>query len=199
MEDWQTALMVAAIAAIAAVVGALIGRERWPADLRDAKRLGEIVDKMEPGSEEREFAAKYRDDLAARWIIRRVVASNDIRREIGLTFILAGFVLLLVGGVGAAVALSGALMQTPLELVTGWPAWLGCGLAFVGVGVWCGNAYLKHWDHYLKELRTARGMREPVTSWVNDFNRAYRGRKPVKTPTAAPEAVSRDAALPEQD
>lgn len=199
VDQWQSAILVAAIAAVAGIVGAAIGRERWPADLRDAKRLGEIVEKMEPGSQERDFAAQYRDDLASRWIIGQVAASNDIRREIGLSLMIMGLVLALIGTVGAVASLVGVLTQAPVSLVPGWAGWIGGGLLSFALGVWSGNAYLKRWDRHLKDLRAARGMREPITSWVNDFNKARLRRKPAPQHRPAPEPEPQRVELPEQN
>lgn len=197
MEEWQSALLVAAIAAVAGLVGAVIGRERWPADLRDAKRLGEVVDKMEPGTKEREFAAMYRDDLTSRWLISRVVARNDFRRELGLILMPLGF-LITVGGfvagtVGAFAVSSDAPREVLVQLLAFSVAGLTLGPLACGVGLWSGSAYLKRWSRYLTDLRQARGMRAPVADWVSDFDKSYKHSRNRATTAARPtEPTQRD-------
>lgn len=185
MEDWQSALVVAAIAAVTALVGAVIGRERWPADLRDAKRFGEIVEKMEEGTKERELAAMYRDDLASRWLIGRVVAKNDVRRELGLVFVLAGLAVSVTGLLALVLVLprlSGSQPEATAAAVGLYAGWAVFGGALFASGVWMGNAYLTRWNRYLTELRAARGMRAPVTDWVKEFDQSY--KRPPEGPIA---------------
>jgi hypothetical protein len=174
MEEWQSALLVAAIAAIAGLLGAIIGKERWPADLRDAKRLGEIIDKMVEGTKEREFAETYRDDLASRWLISRVVARNDFRRELGLVLMIVGTVFVATSSFVLVAAALGQLRGAPGQMIVAAATWFVSGLLLVGGGTWLGNAYLKRWNEYLTQLRAARGMRAPISDWVREFDRSYR-------------------------
>ncbi|MEU1970759.1 hypothetical protein ABZ477_03815 [Microbacterium sp. NPDC019599] len=181
MEDWQSALWVAAIAAVSGLVGALIGRERWPADLRDAKRLSEIVEKMEPETKERELAAMYRDDLTARWIFGRVATLGDVRRDLGLALIVIGSVTVLLGGLGLPIAAYlGLFGDAGSDPGATFFVVILVGVALFGLGIWLANSYLNRWNKSLTDLRAARGMRPPVDDWVNEFRKGQKRSKRMR-------------------
>jgi uncharacterized membrane protein YbhN (UPF0104 family) len=170
MDDNAAAVVVAIIAAIGVVVAATITArtaiERWPAGLREAKRLTELIEKMDYNAQQR-LARDFRDDLVASWVMRKV-APDAIGWFIALVLIRTlTVVLLLVCSTLVALFFAAAVQTgqsaTVLQLYV--PYVLGFGAAFVVAFAVQAFVDVKR-DSRRSEARNAawdaRGLRDPV-------------------------------------
>lgn len=183
MDESSASVWVAVIGVMGVIVGSVIAgsfaRDRWPHGLSDARRLGELIEKMDKGTAERQLAAEHRDDLIAAWVFARTspAAENWRSFAVGASALLTVLTIAIAVGVPVLVVFSATAYDIPYN--SWWPLLLALLIMWAPTLALFVAAILgweKRWNAHLDAVRESRGMRRPLTKWLKTFERDRRSK-----------------------